>query len=65
MGGNGRVEGGGWWEGMEELREEVGGKEWKSRGRRLVGRNGRVEGGGWWEGMEELREEVGGKEWKS
>ncbi len=28
MGRNGRVEGGGWWEGMEELREEVGGKEW-------------------------------------
>ena len=28
MGRNGGDEGGGWWEGMGEMREEVGGKEW-------------------------------------
>ena len=31
---------------MEELREEVGGKEYK---------NGGAEGRGWWERVEELR----------
>ena len=28
MGRNGGDEEGGWWEGMGEMREEVGGKEW-------------------------------------
>ena len=28
MGRNEGFEGGGWWEGMRDLREEAGGKEW-------------------------------------
>ena len=28
MGRNGGFEGGGWWEGMGDLKEEAGGKEW-------------------------------------
>ncbi len=62
MGRNEGDEEGGWWEGMEEMRKEVGGKEWRRRGRRLVGRNEGDEKGGWWEGMKEMGKEVGGKE---
>ena len=35
MGRNRGVEGGGWWEGMGEMREKVGGKEWGN----ISGRN--------------------------